>query len=178
MTDLPTKSTAPALPDLMPFGNVIPEGYQYQEKTITPGLPLVRPDSILKWYNLYPLATPVTAEQEDECRAFIQSLTIDLQNDLGFVILHRAGKYLLLMINTWRNTNEIWESVFFKEVESSQPYQPMPYDTAHRGTFCVWELVAVWHERQAWTHFIRSERDAVAKQLYLEDLYTGSTDPT
>jgi len=43
----------------------------------------------------------------------------------------------------------------------------------HRPTFCVWELGAVWHEQQAWSRYLRSERDDAAKQTYLRDSYEG-----
>jgi hypothetical protein len=37
----------------------------------------------------------------------------------------------------------------------------------------VWELGAVWHEQQAWSRFLRSERDADARETYLEDAFAG-----
>jgi hypothetical protein len=44
----------------------------------------------------------------------------------------------------------------------------------HRPTFCVWELAAVCHERRAWSRFLRSRRDELAKQAYLTSAYEGS----
>ena len=46
-------------------------------------------------------------------------------------------------------------------------------DTAHHPTFCVWELRAVCHEQGAWSRYLRSSRDAIAKKEYLRDTYTG-----
>jgi hypothetical protein len=162
------------MPDLTSFGNVVPVGYQYYEKITTPGADLSLPTAYLKWYNLYPSDAPISEEQDAEARSYlaVQIEQLKLENELGFVILHRAGSYLLLMMMTWRNTNEIWESVWAKEVTQAQ-YQPTTFPTSHRGTYCVWELGAVWHERDAWVRFIKSKRDNVAKLEYINDRFTG-----
>src|SRR5829696_3420618 len=96
---------------LQTLGNVVPEGYSYYEKIVTPGEDLSLPHAYLKWYNIYPLDTGISEEQVAESRAFLQSeaQNLNLKDELGFVILHRAGSVLLLMLMTWRNTNEIWE---------------------------------------------------------------------
>ncbi|MBC7813784.1 MAG: hypothetical protein H7175_21685, partial [Burkholderiales bacterium] len=110
------------IPNLTQLGNVVPEGYMYYEKIFTPGDDLALPTAYLKWYDLYPSDAPITPEQAAEARAYLASQIEagqpKLDNELGFVILHRAGSYLLLMLMTWRNTNEIWESVWFKQVDS------------------------------------------------------------
>jgi hypothetical protein len=84
---------------------------------------------------------------------------------LGFVILHRAGDYLLLLISTWRNVNEIWESIYFKKADEDDSFKQMIFDDHHKGTLCVWELGIVWHERNAWVRFIESGRDEKAKLI-------------
>ena len=174
MTDI---QVVEQIPNLAILGNVVPDGYMYYEKLITPGEDLSLPTAYLKWYDLYPPDAPITPEQSAECRAFVrsevESSRLKLENELGFVILHRAGSYLLLMVNTWRNTNEIWESVYTKEVASSASYQPNTFETSHRGTFCVWELGAVWHERHAWVRFLSSKRDNDAKLAYINDRFSG-----
>jgi hypothetical protein len=170
-------SIANGIPQLQSLGNVVPEGYLYYEKIITPREGLLLPNAYLKWYDLYSADAEITEEQRAECRAFIEGEVeagrLDLQNNLGFVILHRAGGYLLLMVNTWRNTNEIWESVYAKEVESTEGYRPTEFESGHRGTFCVWELGAVWHERHAWVRFLSSKRGDEAKLAYVNDRFEG-----
>jgi hypothetical protein len=52
-------------------------------------------------------------------------------------------------------------------------YVPVAFETSHRGTFCVWELGAIWHERDAWVRFLSSKRDAAAKLAYLNDRFSG-----
>ena len=163
------------IPHLERLGNVIPEGYEYREKLITPEEGLSLPTAYLKWYNLYPPETKITEEQMAESRAFLATAVeqLKLKDELGFVILHRAGSYLLLMLMTWRNTNEIWEAVYAKDLTQAGGYTETKFENNHRGTFCVWELGAVWHERHAWVRFIKSKRDEAAKLAYINDLFTG-----
>jgi hypothetical protein len=163
--------------NLSQLGNVVPEGYGYYEKLITPAQDLSLARAYLKWYDLYPADVPITAEQREECREFVAAEVerLKIDHELGFVIFHRAGSWLLLMIMTWRNTNEIWESVYVKQVGSAEAYKLNEFPTTHRGTFCVWELKAVWHERDAWVRFLSSKRDEAAKLAYINDRFEGST---
>lgn len=158
------------------IGNVVPEGYVYYQKKITSGPDLELPTAYLKWYNLYPTEQPITPEQVAESQDYLKTITpnLGLQHELGFVILHRAGLVLLLLFCTWRNTNEIWESTYFKDLKQPDSgYQPIPYPNKHVGTFCVWELGAVWHERNAWVQYLSSKRDVGAKLAYMANRFTG-----
>lgn len=160
---------------LRTFGNVVPEGYTYTEKLVTAQEDLSLPNAYLKWYDIRPPEVEITPDQLAESRAFVAAEAQRLQfaNELGFVILHRAGPVLLLLLNTWRNTNEIWESVYVKDTAQPGEYQLLKYETSHRGTFCVWELGVVWHERHAWVRFLSSKRDEDAKRAYLNDRFSG-----
>jgi hypothetical protein len=166
---------AETIPQLRNFGNVVPEGYMYAQKLVTPGADLSLPKAYLKWYDIYPPEAEITAEQLAESRAFIAAEVEQLgfEAELGFVILHRAGPVLLLMLNTWRNTNELWESVYVKNVASADGYAPVAFEQSHRATFCVWELGPVWHERHAWVRFLSSKRDQEAKLAYVNDRFAG-----
>ena len=165
------------IPRLDSLGNVVPEGYEYYEKVITPGEGLSLTGAYLKWYDLYPPDAAITEEQVAETREFLvaeaEAGRLKLEGKLGFVILHRAGPMLLLLVTTWRNTNEMWESIFVKEVGKAEVYKPLSLDGNHWGTYCVWELGAVWHERGAWVRFIQSRRDEEAKLAYLNDRFVG-----
>ena len=52
-------------------------------------------------------------------------------------------------------------------------FHPWPLEGTHRPTFCVWELGAVWHEQQAWSRFLRSERGEEEREAYLHDSFAG-----
>jgi hypothetical protein len=162
-------------PQLQTLGNVVPDGYMYYQKMITPGADLSLPHAYLKWYDIYPLESKNSESHIAEARAFLEAETpsLNLKDELGFVIFHRAGSFLLLMLMTWRNTNEIWESVYYKDLAQDGGYQINTYENTHRGTYCVWELGAVWHERNAWMQFLSSPRDEAAKQAYINDRFTG-----
>jgi hypothetical protein len=91
------------------------------------------------------------------------------------VILHRCGQsFYFLLISTWRNDNELWETVWAKHGDADPAFRPWPVAGTHRPTFCVWELGAVWHEQQAWSDYLRSRRDEAATRTYLEASYEGA----
>ena len=52
-------------------------------------------------------------------------------------------------------------------------YRLQEFEGSHRGTFCVWELAPVWHERHAWTRFLASHRNEEAKLAYINDRFSG-----
>ena len=159
------------------LGNIIPDEYTYYKKIISPDSQLNLSCASFKWYNLYAENKNISFEQVSKAKEFIslevQSGKLKLGNGLGFVILHRAGDYLLLLITAWRYINEIWESVYFKKADDDEVYKPMEFKTNHKGTFCVWELGIVWHERNAWIKFINSKRDTDSKLSYMNDLISG-----
>ena len=162
---------------LTSLGNVVPEGYRYEEKMITPGEDLNLPQVYLKWYDIRHPEREITPRHSAESRAFlvaeIKAGRLQFQDELGFAILHHCGSVLLLLLTTWRNTNELWEAVYMKEVSGSGGYTPVTDAGRQRGTYCVWELGAVWHERQAWVRYLRSTRDEEAKYAYLTDRFSG-----
>jgi hypothetical protein len=159
------------------LGNIVPEGYTYNKKRIEPGSQLNISSASFKWYNLYPGESFITAGQVEESKKYIEneveSGKLKFENEIGFVILHRAGEYLLLLITTWRNTNEMWESVYYKKAADNEAYRQIKFKTDHKGTYCVWELGIVWHERNAWVKFINSQRDSESKLNYMNDLFSG-----
>lgn len=161
--------------DLAPLGHVAP-GYVHHDKLVSPGPLLELPSACLKWYELAPTESPVPPDVSQRARAFLQQpeIAAAFAGDLGFVVLHRCGdgNFYFLLPATWRNENELWESVFALDRPEAD-FRPFAFETHHRGTFCVWELGAVWHEQQAWRRFLRSDRGAAAKRTYLEDRFSG-----
>ena len=79
----------------------------------------------------------------------------------------RPNSVALLLVSTWNQANELWETVYWKPVDGGA-YQRVARPD-HAATYCVWELCAVWHERQAWNRFLDSTRDAQDLEAYLED---------
>jgi hypothetical protein len=165
------------IPHLGSLGNVVPEGYEYYKKLVTPGEDLSLPHAYLKWYDIRRPDVQMSREQVAESRAFIEAEVaagkLKLEDELGFVLLHRAGSVMLILLMTWRNTNEIWESVYAKDLTQPGGYEPILFANNHRGTFCVWELRPIWHERHAWVRFLSSPRDEAAKLAYVNDRFSG-----
>lgn len=173
MPDTPTVTTIPHLAGL---GNVVPDGYEYREKLATPGEDLSLPNAYLKWYDLRYPDREIAGELVAESRTFLAEEVerLNIKGELGFVILHLCESVALLLLTTWRNTNEMWEAVYVKDLGGAGTYQPLVYENNQRGTYCVWELATVWHERHAWTRFIASQRDEAAKLAYVNDRFTGA----
>lgn len=163
------------IPHLAHLGNVAPEGYEYSEKLITPGQDLSLPNAYLKWYDIRHPDLEISLEIIEESRTFVAQEVerLEIKGELGFVILHLCGPVILLMLTTWRNTNEMWEAVYARDLTQASDYQPQVFEKDQRGTYCVWELGAVWHERNAWTRFLASKRDEEAKLAYINDRFTG-----
>ena len=166
------------IPQLAGLGNVVPEKYDYYEKVVTPNEDLALSNAYLKWYDIYPADAEITPEQVTETRVFLEEEArqgrLKLEGELGFVILHRAGSVLLLLLTIWRNTNEMWEAVYVKDLTEEGSYQQIIFDNIPRATYCVWELGPVWHERNAWVRFLASKRDDAAKLAYVNDRFEGS----
>jgi len=163
------------IPHLERLGNVVPEGYSYTEKLVTPGEDLSLPDLYLKWYEIRSPKVAISPAQVAESRAFVaaEAARLKIEGELGFVLLHRAGTFLLLLLVTWRDTNEMWLSQYTKDTTQTEGYQPLLFAGSHRGTFCVWELGPIWHERNAWVRFLSSKRDEQAKLAYINDRFSG-----
>ena len=167
-----------ALRKLTALGNVVDRDYRHIAKRITPQAALVLPVAYLKWYDLCREDQSIEARMDTEAREFLSTETatgrLPITGDLGFVINHLSGEHiLLLLVFTWRGNNEMWETAYFKDLREDEPFRLIPQGT-HRGTICVWEFGAVAHEHQAWTRYLRSERDEAAKQAYVESQFSGT----
>ena len=152
--------------------------YTHYDKLVTPDENIELPNSILKWYNLAKSDAAVPTEIKDLAHSFLMKES-DGENlkdfgELGFVILHRCGEnFYFLLVSTWRNGNELWESVYAKDGEKDNDFKPFLFETLHRGTFCIWELAVVYHEKNAWRNYLLSARDDEADAKYLQDQYRG-----
>ena len=148
-------------------------GYQHKPKRVTPGQPLETAGALLKWYALHPDDRPVPEAIGGLARAALTRLPLEARG-LGLALLHRCGNdFYFLIVCTWRNSNELWETVFYKDGDSMAEFAPFPREGVHKPTLCVWELVPVWHEQQAWKRFLASARDLAAGEAWAADRYEG-----
>jgi hypothetical protein len=152
-------------------------GYEHITKVVRPQSSLTLRSTVLKWYEIAPADAPVPLVVRALARRNLRDASKDgllgISGDFGFVILHRCGEdFYFLLVSTWQSENELWETVWAKD-GASFSFRPWPVEGTHRPTFCVWELGAVCHERQAWSDYLRSQRDAVAKGVYLGSCFEG-----
>lgn len=153
-------------------------GYVHVEKIVEPAPGLTLGDTVLKWYDIasddaqVPLAVRALARRNLRDAAKCGDLA--LTGELGFVILHRCGEdFYFLLVSTWTNENELWETVWARAGDRDVSFGPWPTEGTHRPTFCVWELGAVAHEQRAWSRYLRSARDVSARYAYLRDSFDG-----
>jgi hypothetical protein len=147
--------------------------YRHAPKRATPGEALELSGCVLKWYAVHGEDQSLPDEIEKLARSYLKRSLLEARG-LGFVILHRCGKdFYFLLLNTWRNNNELWETVLYKESDAMADFAPFPRERSHKPTFCVWELAPLWHEQQAWVRFLKSPRDEAAAQAWLQDRYAG-----
>ena len=147
--------------------------YQHYPKQVRASAPFVMAGALLKWYEVYPQDHPAPDEISQMAQAFLTQAEFEARG-MGFVLLHRCGEdFYFLIICTWRNSNELWETVFYKDGDSMADFALFPRDGDHKPTLCVWELVPVWHEQQTWVRFLSSPRDEKAAQAWLNDCFAG-----
>jgi hypothetical protein len=152
----------------------IDAGYRHAPKHVTPGEPIELTGAVLKWYAINYEDRPIPDEITCLARAYLEKTPLEARG-LGFVLLHRCNKdFYFLIVCTWRNNNEVWETVFYKDGDAMADFALSPREGAHKGMLCVWELVPVWHEQQAWKRFLNSSRDETAARQWLNDRSTGS----
>lgn len=147
--------------------------YKHTSKLVRPGNSIETNGALLKWYALHPEDQPVSDEIDRLARSYLAQHALEAKG-FGFVILHRCGSdFYFLIVNTWRGNNEVWETVFYKDGDAMPDFAAWPREKMHKPTFCVWELVPVWHEKQSWERFLKSPRDGKAAQTWLHDRYFG-----
>jgi hypothetical protein len=152
--------------------------YVHVEKLVQPEPSLMLGGTALKWYDIArddePVPLAVRALARRCLRDANKAGTLGIEDALGFAILHRCDEdFYFLLVSTWRNENELWETVWAKCGEADVFFHPWPSGGTHRPTFCVWELAAVCHERRAWSEYLLSSRDDEAKRRYLASSYQG-----
>jgi hypothetical protein len=167
--------TEPALDIARLFEQVAP-AYQHRQKFAAPNDALISDNVYLKWYDIYREETPIPAPFVDEARSFLLSElaagSLPLKNEIGFAIHHQCATVYILYICTWRNENEVWETIYIKDLAGDNVFRQLERSST-TPTFCVWVLGVVGYEQQAWTRYLSSPRDDAAKHAYLQEQMMG-----
>lgn len=117
--------------------------YVYRDKFATPRDGIAAGDLQLKWSNVALSDALVPSEIEKLARDYLKD--VQVAGDLGFVILHRCGEaFYFLIVSTWRNENELWESVYAKRSAGEPNFRPFTVETSHRGVLRMgaWRCLA------------------------------------
>jgi hypothetical protein len=120
------------LTSLLKTDSGIDPGYRHAPKRASPGEPLEPSGSVLKWYALHPEDRPVPDDIDRLARNYLLETQLEARG-LGFVILHRCGHdFYFLLLSTWRQSNELWETVLYKNDDAMPDFAPFPRDGAHK----------------------------------------------
>jgi len=93
----------------------------------------------------------------------------DEQYGLGFVVVHRAGDFSFVLYDWWSGENEIHQHLYSAPLDDPGGLAPHPTP----AIFCVWEGVAVDHERRAWLRHVLAKPDGPDVASYLDDFFEG-----
>ncbi len=150
--------------------------YNHSDKQVQPASPLVGDGIYLKWYLVYPPARPFADADIRQAQAFVQQEIecgqLALKNQIGFVVQHRCASVDIFYVCSWRNDNEVWETLYTKAIDETGEFQQVQRDFT-TGTFCVWVIPVVAHEQKAWRRFLVSARDEAAQRAYARDQLAG-----
>jgi len=153
----------------------IDAGYRHAPKVAPPGEPLELPGALLKWYGLHYADKPIPDAITQLARDYLKKTPVEARG-FGFVILHRCNNdFYFLIVSTWRGNNELWETVFYKNGDKMADFALFPRDREHKGTYCVWEMQPMWHEREVWETFLNSARDEKAAKDWLSNRHLSAT---
>lgn len=162
-----------SLAEILKSDSGIDAEYRHIPKFVTPGETLELPATVLKGYGVHPQDRHIPDEITQLARSYLMKNKLEARG-FGFVILHRCGNdFYFLIVNTWRNNNELWETVFYKNGEAMADFDLFPREATHKPAFCIWELVPVQQEQKTWEEFLKSSRDEAAAEAWLDDRYTG-----
>ena len=158
------------------FDGVV-DGYRHYQKRISPSLDFECEVLRLKWYDIAFSVSPLDPDLSSEAREFllaeVRSGRLAAEDELGFAILHDCGDVIFLLVSTWRNSNELWESVYVNQRDNGLGFAALEPAGHHKPVYCVWEMGAVAHEAQAWSRYLLSARDSEARETYFFDMYAG-----
>jgi len=165
--------TTPQLAQIIASHAGVASTYRHQGKHVTVGTPLLLPGAALKWYAIQSRERPVASEVTALAYDLLTTSSLTPEG-MGFVLLHRCGEdFYFLIVGTWRNDNELWETVLYKDAVMAH-FALFERGSRHLPTFCVWELGSVWHEKLAWERFLTSARDPAAAQVWFDDGFVGA----
>ena len=156
----------------------VDKAYRHEDKFVTAGPVVHFREARLKWYEIAPPHAPVDEDVRLLAQEFLQfeAVTRDwhLARELGFAMLHRCrDDFYFLILSTWRGSNEIWSTVYYKRDAAMHAFALFPREERHKPAFCVWEMAIAGFETTAWKWFLRSPRAVADEEDYLGKRFSG-----
>jgi hypothetical protein len=155
------------------FGQVNAD-YVHVPKMMQSAPPLSAPGLFQKWYLVHPHDKPFDVQDVAAAQAFLMSEVeagqLELYNEIGFTVQHRCNGIDIFYVCSWRENNELWETIYYKPHGGAFQVAPRGTKTA---TYCVWVIPAVAHEQGAWLAYLRSDRTAADRVRYCTDQASG-----
>jgi hypothetical protein len=150
----------------------VADDYRHYAKQARPVAALVADDVHLKWYSLAVPerrhSTADIARAQEFMLGEIRGGRLELTNEVGFVVQHRVRDADIFYACSWNGNNELWETHYYLAHRPDATFEIGRHGTKF-PTFCVWVLAIVAHEKKAWSAYLRSARDRVARETYLGD---------
>lgn len=167
-----------SLADVLEEVGNLPPDYVHRDREAAPGDPILLSNAIVKWNSVFLAGEPIPMEETRAAGEFVRALDrmgqLDVADGLGFVVHHKSTAHAFILIGFWHDKNELWEAGYSRAVgDPIDRFAKNAYDGRSAPFACVWELSPIWHERNAWSRFLTSERDLAAKQTWLADVYAG-----
>ena len=156
--------------------------YKHEQRMVQPFTSLITPSAIFKMYAMFVgeqlSDNPFSNTDYNKTLTFINT---ELYNNC-FGIFSGAGFGILsenvLNVSFWdRQFPFLLKTKVFE-------YENRDLRTAHNvpleqsGTYCIWEVAIVNHERKAWYAFLKSERTIEDKIAYFTNKILGPLEPT
>ncbi len=153
------------------------EDFAYTQKLVRRVEDLVLSNAWLKWYEISRPGVDL-GDLGSEARQFLRDEVrqgrLRLEQRFGFVLLHHCSDVVFLIVLTWNNDNELWQTTFVRELDGNGGYERTTREVAgHRPMLCVWELMPVSHERDAWVRYLRSGRGGRDLAAYKASTFEG-----
>ena len=89
---------------------------------------------------------------------------------MGFMITHHGKGSNFVLLDWWCNENELQHQVYYSTKETPEN---LSKQTDNTPIACVWDLIIMNHERNAWVKNMMSENPEKMKYLksYIEGNY-------
>jgi hypothetical protein len=98
-----------------------------------PAKPLMGSNVFRKWYLVYPHERPFAGTDVKEAGR------LELRDEIGFTVQHRCASVNILYVCSWRENNELWETLYSSPADET--FQLVSW-LSKTGTYCVWVIVA------------------------------------